>query len=1140
MAPPVAPNATPRREPPPPPPRRTEARPGSTPRPETPAADPRREFDQAMTEARTSPRPDSAAAVVAPAPRQDAPPAAANQNRPEPPAAAGAPRPGEGVSPERQGQISAWVDGRSDASGGFLGIGETSTTDKVKEALRGESDLGTLQPNEQRYVLDRMLDRWSAGRGDGPSGANRLSHSLGDAPELRGVVAERMAARSAAIADSLPPTGQLSDALAERQRMAQSYALGAVTAVSGPPSARPTDLTALRNLATSLSPHQAAGFARALGGDPASPMHSLSSGPMLGRTLAAVNGAPPTPTASAFVQNAFAAATAHDHNASPELRSAMAGALAREWHPDDPGRREAEAGRLNGILGTEQGQRLLGAGEPGKVPLEARVNALAAIRENGGITAETLRQTDDPWTNQAIVGPQAQATAQRYLATRGDAPQLLQGSDLDNTVGFAMGVPPQMPAGRSEADAQAAVARGELSLYGEGPQAGAVRAVADQIRQVAGGPGAQVTVLPVTYSGGDTGPVQLPLFRVTGQDGQERYVDNTGRRYDSFEDWRTENKLPPGSMTYPEGGHLRAGSDGQVALGHSNTPETVDTFGEHFSGFVDKAALVGGIVAGGVLIVGSGGTLAPAVIGVAGAVAAGSGAWSVYRGGSELADRADHGQSIDPIQDETARGLWLNVGAGALSVGAFGSAARLAQLGRAGRAIAPLEASAHGYVQVGATVADTAAIANESVSLARNWDRMSGAERAQSLLSMGFWGVGAAAGVRSGGVRQPGDMFNPVAIRDNLLRAYAPPVRPDAALPENAVRIDYDSRTGAVQGIRHGPEATRADIDLHVETAQGIQRSLTLEGQLNTLFRQSGEPPAGTAGWAARIDAGKVRERMQARAQELSDPNLTPARRDEIAGENATDRQHLDELAQDADSFVRDPSRATIDARASSADKARFASGARDAVAVGETTRTSGRNEVTWTVNANHETVRAEAILRQVFSGDEHVRGRSEQKIQSAVGHEGGRGQGADRDDGTTFDAPHRDDGGHIIGHQFLKDQGVINLFPQNSELNQQVYTRFEGEMRGWIEAGGEVRVTVEVGGRDGWGGERPDTLVVRYDVVRPGTDTPVYSNSARFRNETGQSFRGFEQAAEANARAQGRDPATVDVDAEMRRLLTR
>jgi hypothetical protein len=1091
----------PRTAPPPPPPKPASEPSGSSGA--QPAAPREPSFDSALAEARSggqssSPRTAEATPPADPSARQRPSSPPANSN--EPPAPPGPPATGEDITPERQSQIGSWVD-NSDASGGFLGFGQTSTAEKLKGALSGSSELGQLAPGEQRFVMDRMLERWEAGRGDGPGGAARFVREIEDAPKLRGVVGERMAVRSAAIMADISP-GQTPEGLEDRRVTATSFATSAVIALSGPAGETPGDLSALRDTVTGLAPEQAAGFARALGADPSAPHLSRFTAPLMARTVEAFNGAPQTPSTSAFVQNAFAATTRTDLEVAPELRSGMATAIAREWHPDDPAAAAAQAQRLSGTLDTSQGRQLLGGGESGKPPLEARINALATIRQDGAITGETLQATDDPWTNQAIVGPQAQETAQRFLSGRGDAAVTLSGSDLDNTVGYAMGMAPTVPAGMSAAEMERQVASGRLSLYGQGENAEAVRAVTDQIRAV-GGENPQVAVLPVTYSSSETGPVQLPLFRVTGADGQERFVDNTGRSYDNFEDWRTENKLPPGSMTYPEDGHLRTGADGEVVLGHGNTPETVDTFGEHLSGVVDKAALVGGIVAGGVLIVGSGGTLAPAVIGVAGAVAAGAGGWSVYRGGSELADRAEHGQSIDPFQDETARGLWLNVGAGALSTGAFGSAARLAQLGRAGRALAPLEASAHGYLQASAAAVDTAAIANEGVMLARNWTEMTGEQRAQSLLNMGFWAASTGAAARAGGVRQPGDLFNPIAIRDNLLQAYAPPVSADPALRGNAVQIDYDPQTGVVQGIRHGPGASQADIDLHVQAAQGIQRSLTLEGQLSSLFRQNGEPPAGTVGWAARQDIPIIRERMRARAEELSDPNLSPADRARLREEMAVDADHLDDLAAEADSFVRDPSLATIAARNSRRDTR----AERAELPVGDTTVRYGRNEATWTVNELHETVRASAVLREIPPSQE--RPRSETELTSAVGREGGI---------RTREFPDRDDGGHMLAYQFLHEQGLINMFPQNAQHNQQVYTAFESEMRSWLEAGGEVRVSVEVSGGDRlpsgelqWGGRRPERIGVEYEVVNPQTGEVVYANQATFRNRKGETFDGLE-----------------------------
>lgn len=1037
----------------------------------------------------------------------------ANQNKPTdagttPPATTPAappqtpPADQKSAAPEqRQQQIKDWAETKSDHSGGFLGIGGTDSSEKVRDALAGKSELGPMSQDEQRVLADRMIDRWDAGRGDGPSGPTQLIDALKDAPDSRAIVGQELAARSASITKATPLDPNKPDANWEQRARATNYARNAVDAAGSADD--PAAAGRLRETVERLGPEGTGNFAQGLIG--ASPYGGPSfNQDQLSQTLNALNGGQPSEARSAFVQNAFAKTQADDYAYSPDLQRSMAQSLAREWHPDDPAAAKQDEDRLAGILDTDQGRRLLGDTGKDGPSLETRVNALATVRADGSITGETLKTTDDPWTNPVIISPSAQASARQFLDNRGDAPVALSGTDLDNTVGTAMSMPPVIPQGTDPAKAEADAARGQFNYFGTGDNAEAVKKVADQIRGIAGDKPANVAVVPVTYSDGKTGPVQLPLFRVTDPSGAERYVDNTGRKYDDFESWRTENELPPGTQVYPENGHLTAGTDGKVALGQGNTPKTVDTFGEHLTSVLDTAALVGGVVAGGVLIVGSGGLATPAVLGVAGAVAAGAGAWGAYRSGSELVDRDQHGQSINPFTDGDARGLWLNLGASVASVGAFGSAARLAQLGKAGEAVAPLEASLHGYVQAGAFALDTAATANQGIETARNWDKMSAGDRAQSILQMGFWGVGAAVGMRASGTRNPGDMFNPVKVRDNILAANPPSVTADPSLQGNAVKIDYDPNSGVVKGIRHGPEATPEDIALHQRTAQNIQRSLTLEGQVERYFVGKDEPPPGTVGWAARQDIAKVQERLTTRAAELDKPGLTAERRSEIEAENAVDQQHLDELSDEVSSFVRDPNSATIDARNSK--RSRNTRAERQNLPVGETSRTYGKNEATWVVNSKHETIESRFVIREIPESKE--RPKSETDLTSAVGREGGI---------KTRKYPERDDGGHMAGYQFLHEQGLINLYPQNSEFNQRVYTQFEGEMRNWVEAGAEVRARVRVGqkGADGevtWGGDRPERVVIDYEVINPKTGKTVYTNGARFKNEGGQTFDGFAQ----------------------------
>ncbi|PJI54087.1 hypothetical protein CTI14_19765 [Methylobacterium radiotolerans] len=130
-----------------------------------------------------------------------------------------------------------------------------------------------------------------------------------------------------------------------------------------------------------------------------------------------------------------------------------------------------------------------------------------------------------------------------------------------------------------------------------------------------------------------------------------------------------------------------------------------------------------------------------------------------------------------------------------------------------------------------------------------------------------------------------------------------------------------------------------------------------------------------------------------------------------------------------------------------------------------------------------------------------------------------------------------------MIGYQFLHDQGLINMFPQNAQNNQQIYTQFESEMRGWIEAGGEVHVSVQVSGGQRlangdlqWGSARPARIGLRFEVVNPKTGKTVYAQQSTMRNREGETYNGLE--AEMARGGTGRAPNPAEVAAEMRRRL--
>jgi hypothetical protein len=144
-----------------------------------------------------------------------------------------------------------------------------------------------------------------------------------------------------------------------------------------------------------------------------------------------------------------------------------------------------------------------------------------------------------------------------------------------------------------------------------------------------------------------------------------------------------------------------------------------------------------------------------------------------------------------------------------------------------------------------------------------------------------------------------------------------------------------------------------------------------------------------------------------------------------------------------------------------------------------------GRNDVSWTVDADGRTVSAHADLREIF--DHAKRTGAEREAQAA------RGALGEADDV----------GGHIIGHRFIKAHGEKNIFPQNTQFNNSAYRTMENEWADWIRSGHELSVDVKLIGD----GVRPDRVEVFYKVVDPANGKTVFKNSADFANEAGQVF---------------------------------
>lgn len=142
--------------------------------------------------------------------------------------------------------------------------------------------------------------------------------------------------------------------------------------------------------------------------------------------------------------------------------------------------------------------------------------------------------------------------------------------------------------------------------------------------------------------------------------------------------------------------------------------------------------------------------------------------------------------------------------------------------------------------------------------------------------------------------------------------------------------------------------------------------------------------------------------------------------------------------------------------------------------------------EVVWTKNDQGMTIAARATLREVFTGAP----RSAAEV-TAQGQAAARGRADDA-------------GGHIVGHRFVRDQGIINMFPQNARFNNSAWKTMENEWAAAIRAGHHVTVDIRMRGGTL---DRPARIQVAYSFINVSTNAAVHTHTQRFINDEFQKF---------------------------------
>lgn len=598
----------------------------------------------------------------------------------------------------------------------------------------------------------------------------------------------------------------------------------------------------------------------------------------LAATADHLSALPPSQARDATARTLFLKTDSAAYDGQPALARSMGAALAKT-ETADPARAAPLGDAYAKMLGTKEGRAFLA--DPNVDP-SSRLWAANQVAADPQGAAKMIAGQDTPWESPAVAQAFARPAVDRMAAARGnEATPLKGGSDIDNFIGASIGAPitakPQ-----TEADAagqRALAADGRFNYYSGTP---AVQKAADGIRTAQsqmGGGDIKVSTVPVSFSSQQDGAFNLNLYKVEGANGQSRYVDNLGRTYKDFNDWKGSNGLPPGKMTYPADGRLAA--LGQTKLETADTPKAKSAGWDHFT---RGAALVGAAAVGGLVILGTDGVGTPAAAGLW-TLAAGSAAVTGAQAVGVLQDRAAHGQTLS-LSDPEARAAWLSLGGSALTVGGAG-VGRLATLAGQDSGMAAALARASGVLNTGANVADTAATLNSANDLVQNWNRMSPGQRTEAGLQLAFWG-----GMRGLSTRSAGQGLDGYSFRQQMNHALldtGAAVKPNAELgAHDASIVPTRNASGAITDIQvqHGTDASKAVVDVHTAAARDLLRAAGPDGALGRAATGQGFKP-GSYGEQVSFEAAKHQALIDHYDQALKDPKLSSADRETLTTQRA-------------------------------------------------------------------------------------------------------------------------------------------------------------------------------------------------------------------------------------------------------------
>lgn len=312
---------------------------------------------------------------------------------------------------------------------------------------------------------------------------------------------------------------------------------------------------------------------------------------------------------------------------------------------------------------------------------------------------------------------------------QGDIPEILEGTQLLNTIGIALNVHFSDPTSWTEDEMEEAEF-GHLCFF-KGDSKKAIDVIIDKIsEETRGREKFEITVLPIQlYSSGKL--YSLSLFRFKANT-KWKFIDNVARVYKTFDDWKENNVLPSGRVCYPMNGHLQRNCKGYVQTRCKSTP-----YGTNQSKFI-KHADVGTGVIGIVGAIGTvfltGGAALPFVL-----AGVGSAVYTTTRSVYHLVDRGSHGQSVNPFESHETFSLWLGIGANVISFGAMGATIRLSTLAFQGKNISQGFRLIVNIINGTNLGVSSVAVANALAYMAIHFEDMTPVDVLMQVASVAFW-----------------------------------------------------------------------------------------------------------------------------------------------------------------------------------------------------------------------------------------------------------------------------------------------------------------------------------------------------------------------------------------------------------------